>query len=175
MNKKKIGLTGLGIILLIVGILFLLKNKEKSFNPIKIEKTSYIKNWTDKPYLDTIVYIGLTELDIRGVSVQIKILSDDIEVEDMELLGFIQGNIGNQYIIFIKDTGRLESIDIISHELIHLNQMYDSRLINGSIELIWENQIFNKDDIMEYNLRPWEIEAKYLGLELSYKLKQKLY
>lgn len=155
----------IGIVLLIILFIFLLFKiityKEKSFSHIKIDDKYKIVNATKTNYLDTIVYAGLKSIDIDSVNVAIISIDRvkkciDKENDDIQIKAFVVGH-DNIYQIYIGDYSKRVSISIISHEIVHIKQYYNKKLIDiGNNTFIWERDTTN---VMNYNDRPWEKEA----------------
>jgi hypothetical protein len=177
MNKKNI-VIGL-IVLIVVGfIIYLLSNQKQTyFKPITLSHNNVITNKTSKSYLDTLVSEGLDVLGLKGEFVMIKPMDPSLKGalgNDMELRAFIIGE-GNQYVIYIDDLDRDESLTILSHELIHLQQYSSERLIRMEDRFIMFNgEVFNIDKII-YRDRPWEVEAFNKQNDLKMKLEKNLY
>ena len=53
---------------------------------------------------------------------------------------------------------RKQSINVLSHELIHLKQYYNKELMIIKDSIYWKNELINIFSI-SYKNRPWEIEA----------------
>jgi hypothetical protein len=162
------------ILLIIFGIYKLTTIKEKTFKLVYINKHNFIQNKTDKPYLDSIVHVGMNELGINGTYIIIRSLTKETKKQfstDIELKAYIKG-LGKQYVIWVDDMGRDETITVLSHELIHLRQYYNGKLVVSDELIKWNNQIIpvNELSTIEYNARPWEIEAfqeqKYLDIDI---------
>lgn len=164
------------IIFVFVLYLILKKEEEKYFNKIEIENVN-IFNTTNVNYLDTIVYSGLKELNIKDVVIVIKELSENDKKllgEDIDLKAHIKGE-NNTYIIFIDNKlNRYDYIRIMSHELIHLKQYYHKELVLINNEPFWYNvKIFIED--YSYENLPWEKDAFNNQNELKNKMVDILY
>ena len=72
--KKYVGVIIL-LLLVIFGIYKLSTRKERTFKIVQISKNNFIQNKTDKPYLDSIVQVGMNELGISGTYIIIKPLT----------------------------------------------------------------------------------------------------
>lgn len=162
------------ILLFIFGIYKLYTRKERTFKIVQIDKNNFIQNKTDKPYLDSIVHVGMNELGINGTYIIIRSLTKETKKQfstDIELKAYIKG-LGKQYVIWVDDMGRDETITVLSHELIHLRQYYNGKLVVSDGLIKWNNQIIpvNELSTIEYNVRPWEIEAfqeqRYLDIDI---------
>jgi len=171
--KKYVGVIFL-ILLVIFGIYKLTTLKEKTFKLVHLDKHNFIQNKTDKPYLDSIVHVGMNELGIDGTYIIIKPLTEEAKQQfsnKLELKAHIKG-LGKQYVIWVDDMDRDETITVFSHELIHLRQYYNGKLIVSDGLIKWNDQIIpvNELSTIDYNARPWEIEAfqeqKYLDIDI---------
>jgi len=178
--KKKIIISFI-IIVIISLITFLIikssKNQpEKYFNPVKFNSINYVNNNTDKNYYDTIIEVGLEKLNLKGISILITPLSESVKSilgDNYELKAHIREN-GTGYVLFIDNVSREESITIISHELIHLNQYHSKELVYSNGIVYWQNAEFVLNDV-GYGDRPWETDAFNKETELSKKIKSVLY
>lgn len=181
--RKKTEILGVFIFLLLI-IYIMFRPHSKSVDKFKIvefKQENVILNQTNKPYLDTILHIGLKHLNIKGVTILVKDLNSEIKNSLTEGNGliteaFILGD-KNQYIIYIDNFNRLKSIIVLSHELIHLKQYHDERIIDYDDEMVWDNIIYTNEEIkdMYYFNRPWEKEAFDNQEELNKKIKNDLY
>lgn len=176
MNNKNWTI-GFVIFALILFILVLVISKpEENFKTIELSNKNFVSNRGSRTYLDTIVQVGLDQLGIEGETVMVKEqfqerdLGDEFESEAYII--YQQG----QSIIFIRpNVNRLKAIEIISHELIHLNQYRMDRLqiLKGGY-VCWENDTI---DIATtpYDKRPWEEEAFNYSPLLEEDIKSILY
>ena len=116
--------------------------KEQTFNRIDIETTNLIANRTDRNYLDSIVYVGLNEMNLDSIAITIRQISPDVQERfdsDSQLKAHIIGK-ENQYIIFVDEMSRDEAIKVLSHELIHLKQYYTKKLILEKDKVYWDGE-----------------------------------
>lgn len=177
LNQKRLLLIGIIIILIFVLVIFLKKQTDTTFNQIKLSETNIISNRANQKYLDTIVSVGLDELNIQKILVVIRPITQEIRNQlnkkesELDVKAFIIGK-NNQYIIYIVDTDRNSSIDIISHELIHLQQTQTGKLVKGTDVILWEGVEYSPQ--IEYQQRPWEIEAFEISGELKSKIQNRL-
>ncbi len=169
------------ILAILVGLFLLYKltsYTEPSFEKVKLDKAnSTVYNTTEQGFLDTIVYVGLDNLKIRDVIVIIKPLESGAQVEDGGTLKAHIIGYGKQYVIFTDALGRKESITVMSHELIHLQQYYTGRLLVKNKMITWQNNTLPLVDWINvsYNNRPWEQEAFQLQGPLRDSIITKLY
>jgi hypothetical protein len=76
--------------------------------------------------------------------------------------------------LFLDNLNRNESIEVISHEIIHMAQYNTGQLIYENSELYWEGQIYDLENL-DYENRPWERDAFIKESELSSKIYNVLY
>jgi predicted metallopeptidase len=153
------------VIVLIAIIYFLTKNsnKETYFKPVALTTTNNIVNITNKPFMDTILSVGLDVLDIKNCYITIRLMGDDIRnrfynENGLNLQAAVVGSY-DTYDVFIDNISKDQTITILSHELIHLKQ-YNSGDLNviGNGVVLWKGKEIKVLDI-PYEQRPWEKEA----------------
>lgn len=133
-----------------------------------------IINRTNQKYLDTITYIGLNLLNIKGTRIVISDLPRNYKPpSDTEgnVQGFIKYYGGNYYGIYIIKADVNQSITILAHEIVHLYQYHSKRLKQNSRYYIWDNDTLYKPLKYRYMEKPWEIQAFQLGYLLDYGIK----
>ena len=153
--------------------------QEQPFKQFDIETTNMVSNRTEDNYLDSVVYVGLNELGMDSLAVTIRPITDEVK-QQFDSEGTLKAHIlgrGRQYIIFLDDMGRDESIKVLSHELIHLRQYVTQKLILHKNEVIWDGKVISGYEVSEskYNDRPWEIEAFAEQRQLESKIRNILY
>jgi len=121
------------------------------------------------------VAAGLIELGIEGVEVRImpipSYLKGLVKGHGDELEGFIRGG-GSAYTLYLKDLKNTSLLRVISHELIHLEQINDERLKTLPENIVfWDGQEYNGSS-MDYTDKPWENEAHNDGDNLKFKIKK---
>lgn len=180
MKKSFLLSLSIAIFAILVIVLIVVLSKPVIFNSVKLPENNSIINRSSKPYLDTIVAIGMDELEADSFYISIRDLTAELKnnpaVNGLDLGAVIFGS-GKSYIIYV-DTkiDKKSAIDVICHELIHLKQYSSGDLIvlDGSSGLVqWKGEkieVLNLD----YNLRPWEIEAFSEQRKLSEKVKEVL-
>lgn len=144
-----------------------------------INKKCCVLNHTKITYLDTICHAALFNLDIKGINIYIYYINDNIKNKDLDLLmGNLWYNNNNEYFIFIKR--KLDyntAIKILTHEITHINQYYNNKLIFKDNIIIWNGETYDLN-LINYSNRPWEIDAFLNGDELyikTYNLLKKYY
>jgi len=153
--------------------------QEQPFKQFDIETTNMVANRTEDNYLDSVVYVGLNELGMDSLAITIRPITDEVK-QQFDSEGTLKAHIlgrGRQYIIFLDDMGRDESIKVLSHELIHLRQYVTQKLILHKNEVIWDGKVISGYEVSEskYNDRPWEIEAFAEQRQLENKIRNILY
>ena len=167
------------IVLMGVLILFQVKKSLRDENVFIISESIKVENYTEFAGAKKYTEIILQEiLDIDSVEVNIYNSPIEFELENIILQGYIlQNPFANMYNIYITKAFRKHYLTVfLSHELIHLQQMHEGRLVHlDSVTIIWEG----KDTInyleIDYNDRPNEIEAFEKEWEVRKKLRDLLY
>jgi len=178
MKKKIIKILGiiLGILLLIFIVWKIITYEEKYFNKFDFNKNHTVFNMTDIDYLDTIIHSGLQSIKIDNIIVVIKPMIDkkNLQIPDnINIKAYIIGE-GIQYIIYIDKMSKNENINVLSHELIYLEQYYTKKLIIKKDTIIWDDHIINIE-LLTYEERPWEKEAFNNQHNLENKMRKILY
>lgn len=153
--------------------------QEQTFKQFDIETTNMVANRTEDNYLDSVVYVGLDELGMDSIAVTIRPITDEVK-QRFDSEGTLKAHIlgrGKQYIIFLDDMSRDESIKVLSHELIHLRQYVTQKLILHKNEVIWDGEVISEHKVseLEYDKRPWEMEAFAEQRRLENKIRNILY
>ena len=155
---------------------------EQYFKTIQLSTTNTIYNETDMDYLDTIVDVGIRELKLDNIEVEIRPM--DIMIQDKfntnntnnTLKAFIVKLSENNYMVYSSRISREEALTMLSHELIHLKQYYDGRLkIQDSSHVLWNNRDIIDLINVEYNDRPWEREAYDNQKDMEVRIRKVLY
>ena len=174
-NNKIFYIVGILLLLLITYFVFFYEEEDLPFNKIEFTEGNRILNREMPKYMDTIVLAGLSELNIKNSIILLKPLKIKEIGEDLELMAYIV-EIGGTYVINIKDLSRSKSILVIAHELIHLKQYFEDRILITKDELIWDHtKHYDIKNLPEYGNRPWEIEAFDKELNLRDRIKTTLY
>lgn len=175
--KKKVLLIIGSIILIGIIILIILKSprQEKYFNQIILNDNNVAVINMDKPYYDTIIKVGLDEVSLKDIKVVVIELTDasKSQFDGGDLKAHIRYHEGVYY-LFIGDYDRNESIDIISHEIIHITQYYSGKLNYTDGQLVWDDRVYDLNNVI-YENRPWEVEAFDKQKQLSNRIKERLY
>lgn len=136
--------------------------KTPAFKAVEIVYNNTVSNLTNKNYLDTIVHVGLNNLGVKGSVMTLRPLDPNTKSilgESGELKAHIKYRNG-MYDIFISDNiSKYEAVQIISHELVHLQQYEKGSLVIGKNNTpIWKGEVFDMSKA-EYERLPWEAEA----------------
>ena len=137
-TKTKKWLLSILVILLGVILLIIYTPKEQYFNEINLNNDNFVRNTTEISYLDTIIKVGLDELELKQVVVFTRGITIEDDREDFELIAHIKEGLNNVYLLEINKKSRNDMIGIVSHELIHLRQLYTNRLVVASDYIIWK-------------------------------------
>lgn len=163
-------------IILIVGvIIFLLlffviigntQGEDKPFKQIELSYRNAVNNFENPSYYDTILQVGLDNMGIEGVIVNVMKLSDGAKSQfDGELKAHVR-YVGENFYLFIDEMEREEAIQVISHEIIHMEQYMSGDLVYNGTNVIWLGQEISLNS-KEYEDRPWERDAFKRENELS--------
>lgn len=176
MSYKFKVLIGIIIGIFIGLIIYLSQIPEKPFSKIILENNNHITNSTNMLFLDTVLQVGLNELHIKDTYIVLMPLIASVNVnskESIDVAAYIKTE-SFKYVIVISKVNRQKSIEILSHELIHLNQYYTKRLIINKDTAYWLGTKLIISDLV-YENYPWEIEAFKLQYDLKDKIKNELY
>ena len=165
MKTKKI-ILGIFLIIGMIAILYFLNKQQKDryfiTTPIDYD-INFVMNETEMTFLDTIAYVGMKQLGIESNLIKFIPLSDNAKEEfrrqtDSDLRAHLIYQDKISYIYIDKMT-RDESILVMSHEFLHIKQ-YDSQRLKliKTGKVVWLGDTIDVVTI-DYNSRPWEIEA----------------
>jgi|SRR6478736_643510 len=125
-------------------------------NKVVLDKSIKVLNFTAEKHLDTIVSIGVSELEIKNITVVITSLNEE-ELEEEALMGYIE-NQETYYLIKLRPgLSRDYYLDICAHELIHLYQMENGYLKRLYYGFWYLGKVYTPYDF--YWEREFEIEA----------------
>ena len=153
--------------------------EEKTFKEIDIPTTNRIVNRTERDFYDEIVLVGLNELGVDSISVDIREITEEAKAQfdiNTELRAHIIGR-GDRYVIWIDDMSRYEAITVLSHELIHLLQYQSGEIILEKDFVVWKGKQYTYNEVqnIDYRERPWEKDAFSKDRQLKFKLEEALY
>jgi hypothetical protein len=178
MKRKTLIILVLSVLL--VGLIsFLLINtsvrEEDYFNQVELSDNNFITNTEVNAFYDTIISVGLDEAGISGVNVVVSELSNGAKekFDYGELKAHVRYFNGTYY-LFLDKYGRRESIEIISHEIIHISQYNTGQLSYENGELYWDGEFYDLENL-DYDNRPWERDAFIRETDLGIRVYSKLY
>jgi hypothetical protein len=153
------------------------QSKITYFKPITFENTNYINNKTHMKYADTIIRVGMDILNIQNTQILVTPLTEQSKnqfaKDGIQLDAHIRAVPGG-YIIWINNLSRNQMIKVLSHELIHLKQYSDKRILVVGSNVMWNGEVIDLS-IVKYEDRPFEIEAFQKQTDLLNKIESIVY
>lgn len=174
-GKNFIIALAISLVCITIAVVIINSKPVKYFNKVELTNTTLIRNITKFPYLDTLVKVGLQELEINPRVIQIRPMVGKEEIGDKDLVAYIIGDKQRGYIIFVKSFSRDKMIGVFAHELIHLLDRELEIALYFDKHLIYDKKIYYKGEFPPYELRPWEHKAYFLAPLLEKKMKEALY
>lgn len=174
MKKYLIAIAVAFVVVLVVLMTLSYPKVPVSVKGLKLSDYNYVINLTTKSYMDTIIRAGLDEMDIKDVVVLVRPLEHESSDPFLELKAFIVEFKQGEYIIEIKEDYLENEIEVMSHELVHLQQYLSDRLILSRDYIYWDGNLIPESELPDYFSREWEVEAREEGLKYSKILKEKL-
>lgn len=175
--KRWLTLGTIGIIMLILIVLGIVKGL-RAENEFEFKPSIVVENNTDKDF-DKYVKIVLQEImEMDSVKILIFKMPVEFRVESINIRGFIQkiptGN--SDYAIHVSKTlTKSEYKMLVAHELVHLQQMEEGRLIElGNGISVWEGDTLDLREV-PYSVRGYEQEAALKSKEILRELDRLLY
>lgn len=153
-------IAGVLVCLLVTTVLITTVNGEdKPYNQVELSLDNGVFNNTDFQYYDTALSVGLEQAGIKGINVTVSPLSDRAKAQfDGSLKAHIRYWEGHYY-LFIADLDRTEAIEVISHEIVHIQQYQSGELTydNQTGDVVWKDRLYTLET--NYDDRPWEQDA----------------
>jgi hypothetical protein len=151
----------------------------KSYKQVVLVEQNDLINTTEYGYLDTVLNVGMNELGMKGISVLVQPMQDRVrnrfeEGEGLELEAYVAEWMYGYTICVNDQLGHAHAIDVIAHELIHLEQYHNQTLVVGDgTVVLWKGE---RQDILTipYAERPWERDAFLRGKPLAAKIRSKI-
>lgn len=145
--------------------------KEPTFNKITFNSSCKIHNYTSMQFVDTILQAGLRVVGIDSTTIIVQYLDKNkLSLGQYEIEAYVTES-ALCYFLYLKPNGKLTSIRLLSHELIHIKQYYFNELsVNNSNFAIWKGDTIYKND-KDYKNYPWEKEAFSNQSEIEKQLK----
>ena len=157
-NVLKI-LSGVVIVGLIIILIIKSQKKEKPFKNVELSGNNKIININLPKYYDTIISVGLDGRNIKNQTIILKKINDNAvnSMEGIQIDAHLRYEDSTLY-LFSGEFGRDKSIEIISHEIIHMEQYLNNDIQYNNGILIYKNKSYNLNDV-NYEVRPWEVDA----------------
>ena len=109
-------------------------------------------------YYDTVLRVAMDKMDLTGRNVILRELSDGAKSQfDGELKAHIRYENGDFY-LFTQKMSRNEAIEVLSHEVIHMQQYISGDLLYADGNVTWKGDVLELNS-KEYEQRPWENDA----------------
>lgn len=155
------------------------KRKSKMLAPLTIPEQYNIVNFSSYPLATNIIVLGLQELSINKINIEIHNMEqshiNNFDNNGFDLKAYIIPKSGYYKVGISKNISDSYLVTTLSHELIHLKQFYDNRLvIIDKNNVIWEGKQL-KIYPENYESREWEIEAFINQGKISKKIQDKLW
>jgi hypothetical protein len=175
LDYKKVGIGLLILAVLTVTIVSLTNDdREEYFNQIELPTNNSVVNSLDRlHYYDTILAVGLDAAGINGVTVVINDLTDAAKNQfSGELKAHIR-KFNGVYYLFAGALSRAEAIQVMAHEIVHIQQYESDKLVYENNQMIWDGEDYTFALEDDYEKRPWErdafdkqnsVEASILGI-----------
>ena len=150
-----------------------------SYKQVVILEQNDLINTTEYTYLDTALNVGMNELGMKGVRVLIQPMQDRIrdkfeESEGIELKAYVAERMDGYTLCVNGDLGRVQAIDVIAHEIIHLEQYHRQDLVVGDGPVVrWMGQRYEVLGI-PYAERPWERDDFSRQKDLASKIRAQI-
>jgi hypothetical protein len=171
-NLIKIGI-GLLFLGLIIFIIYKSLQPEKPFNKIDLPTDNVVNNTIFPKYYDTILVVAMDKMNIKNQTINVLRISNNAKIEGHDLKAHIRYYEGVFY-LFINELNKFQCIDVISHEVIHIEQYVSEDLKYENGVVLWENNTYELN-LTEYSVRPWEEDAFKRQGELIKQVKNVLY
>jgi hypothetical protein len=155
------------------------RKDEILINDVNYKQSNQVINHIKNNYLENIIYVGLYELRLDSLTVNLYYLPDNLKVvmlgDDKVITNaMVFRNFERNYSIFINENSINKNIvEYIAHELIHIQQFNSNRLIvfNELNYIKFDHKIYLTTQT-NYQNRPWEIEAFSKQDELEARILQ---
>jgi hypothetical protein len=149
---------GIIVILLIVLLIFKLDLKEKTFNQVELNDYNTIENELFPTYYDTILNVAMEQMKLKGHIVIMGQLSDATKGKfDGELKAHVR-YIDPNFFLFTDKLNRREAIEVLCHEVIHMQQYSSGDLLYGDGNVTWKGETIELSS-KQYENRSWENDA----------------
>ncbi len=164
--------------LITVGVMFvksLNKDHSEYFNQVELPNNNLVINkLTNVKFYDTIAHTGLTQAGLQDLKVVIDTLPDKLATNFDGNLKGATVYLNDVYYIFMKEYSRPLAIEIIAHEIIHIQQYNKKELYVKGANVVWQDKVYILSEV-EYETRPWELDAFSKQNDLIQKIEKVLY
>lgn len=158
--KKNIVKIVVGVIVIILLLLLIsrTRSEDRPFNQIQLSGNNFIHNERFPSYYDTVLSVAMDQMGLTGHNVIVRELSDGARGQfDGELKAHIR-QVGPDFYLFTQEMDRKESIEVLSHEVIHMQQYSSGDLYYDNGNVTWKGEVLELNS-KEYEQRPWENDA----------------
>lgn len=179
--KKRTWILIIVLVMGIIGLMIYLNQREKRpFDTFEFPETLYVGNFTENVKADTIAKVILHELlgyDTLVVTFYPMpgAFEESKEIEFVAFLMKVEFS-EREYIVFLVDECSIGKLKMaLCHEFIHLHQFETGELETlGEYGYVWKGDTVKYSEV-EYEDRPYEIEAFQKGPKLERELNKILY
>lgn len=146
------------------------------YNQVELSTYNYVINGIPNTGYDTVTKVALDAAGISGVQVFIQEISETAKSQfDGELKAHVR-YFNDKFFIFLSDLDHREAIEVISHEVVHIQQYLSGDFVydqsNG--DTYWKGELYDASNI-PYERRPWEESAFDAQSSVSNKVAAILY
>lgn len=163
-----------GIILLILLTILILtveSNKHIEFKKIELSDDISINNLDLPPYYDTILKVGMNGPLMDGTMVNVIPLSENAKSQfDGDLNAHIR-YFDERFYLFIDNLDKSTAIQVLAHEIVHMEQYLKKDLIFDGKNVFWLGQQYDLSST-PYEVRPWERDAFNREHEISENIRK---
>ena len=148
---------GVIVLLILLFLIFKSKKEERAFNKVELSNFSTIDNLVFPTYYDTVLSVAMKEMGVGGYVI-VGQLSD---VAKSNFDGDLKAHIryfNSKFYLFTGKMNRDESIEVLCHEVIHMQQYSSGDLVYDNNFIIWKGDKMELNS-KEYMDRPWEKDA----------------
>lgn len=158
-NFKNIAISLLVIGIIVTAILSLVSDdKEEYFKPVELSGNNTVVNTLNRlQYYDTILSVGMDAAGLNGITV---VIDDMSTAAQNQFNGELKAHIrffNGIYYLFVGALDRGEAIQVIAHEIVHIQQYNSGELVYENEEIKWQGEVYTLET--EYERRPWERDA----------------
>lgn len=149
---------GVIVLLILLFLIFKSKREERVFEKVVLTDYNTIQNAALPTYYDTVLIVAMEQMKLGGYVVNVEQLSD---VAKSQFDGDLKAHIryfSSKFYLFTGNMSRSESIEVLCHEVIHMQQYVSGDLVYNNNFIIWKGDKMELNS-KEYLDRPWEKDA----------------